>query len=75
MAGRRLSPYRSRASPGLQLPAFTKFARSFGCRARAGGMKKVRKQVDQKTFNLLKKAGMRQLNSIQLDKINQIFGT
>jgi hypothetical protein len=26
MAGRRLSPYRSRASPRLKLPAFTKFA-------------------------------------------------
>jgi hypothetical protein len=38
MAGRRLSPYRSRASPRLQLPAFTKFARSYGCRARTGGM-------------------------------------
>jgi hypothetical protein len=38
MAGRRLSPYRSRASPRLQLPAFTRFARSYGGRARAGGM-------------------------------------
>jgi hypothetical protein len=50
----------------------------FICRERklhSRNMKKVRKQVDQKTFNLLKKAGMRQLNSIQLDKINQIFGT
>ena len=35
MAGRRLSPYRSRASPRLNLPAFTKFARSTGCRALA----------------------------------------
>jgi hypothetical protein len=38
MAGRRLLPYRSRASPRLKLPAFTKFARSYGCRARAGGI-------------------------------------
>ena len=38
MAGRRLSPYRSRASPRLKLPAFTKFARSTGCRARAGNI-------------------------------------
>ena len=29
MVGRRSSPYRSRASPRLQLPAFTKFARSY----------------------------------------------
>ena len=28
MVGRRFSPYRSRASPRLQLPAFTKFARA-----------------------------------------------
>jgi hypothetical protein len=34
MAGRRLSPYRSRASPRLKLPA--KLARSSDCRARAG---------------------------------------
>jgi hypothetical protein len=34
MAGRRLSPYRSRASPKLKLPAFTKFVRSTGCRFR-----------------------------------------
>jgi hypothetical protein len=38
VAGRRLSPYRSRASPRLQLPAFTQVARSCGCRARAGGL-------------------------------------
>jgi hypothetical protein len=38
MAGRRLSPYSSSASPSLQLPAFTKFARSYNCRARAGGV-------------------------------------
>src|SRR5262245_24408282 len=38
MAGGRLSPYRSRASPRLKLPAFTKFARSTGCRAGAGNI-------------------------------------
>jgi hypothetical protein len=32
IAGRRLSPYRSRASPSLKLSAFTRSARSFGCR-------------------------------------------
>jgi len=31
MAGRRPSPYRSRASPRRKLPAFTKFAGSSGC--------------------------------------------
>lgn len=39
MAGRRLSPYRSRASPRLELPALTKFANSTGCRTRASGVR------------------------------------
>jgi hypothetical protein len=39
MAGRRLSPYRSRASPRLKLPALTKFASSTGCRTRASGVR------------------------------------
>jgi hypothetical protein len=38
MAGRRLSHYRSRASPRRKLPAFTKFAGSSGCRVRASGI-------------------------------------
>jgi hypothetical protein len=33
MAGRRHCPYRSRASPRLRLPTFTKSARSSGCRS------------------------------------------
>jgi hypothetical protein len=45
MAGRQLSPYRSRASPRLKLPALTKFALSSGCRARAGGSIFERKTV------------------------------
>ena len=45
MAGRQLSPYRSRASPRLKLPALTKFVLSSGCRARAGGSIFGRKTV------------------------------
>jgi len=36
-------------------------------------MKRVRTQVDQKTYRMLKKADMRQLSPEQLDRINQIF--
>jgi hypothetical protein len=50
MAGRQLSPYRSRASPRLKLPALTKFALSSGCRARAGGSIFGRKTVPWRTF-------------------------
>jgi hypothetical protein len=37
-------------------------------------MKKVRRQVDSKTFNLLRKANRRQLTPRQLEGVNQIFG-
>jgi len=37
-------------------------------------MKKVRRQVDRKTFGLLRRANMRQLTQWQLDAVNQIFG-
>ena len=36
-------------------------------------MRNVRAQTDRKTFKLLSKANMRQLNPEQLDGINQIF--
>jgi hypothetical protein len=48
----------------------------FICRERnlrSRSMKNVRRQVDQKTFRLLRKANMRQLGTEQLDRVNQIF--
>lgn len=42
-------------------------------RLRSRTLKNVRKQVDRKTFSMLKKANMRQLTSAQLDNVNQIF--
>jgi hypothetical protein len=37
-------------------------------------MKNVRRQVDRKTFSLLRRVTMRQLTPQQLDGVNQIFG-
>jgi hypothetical protein len=37
-------------------------------------MKKVRGHTDRKTYNLVRKANLRQLSPQQLDKVNEIFG-
>jgi hypothetical protein len=42
-------------------------------RLRSRNLKKVRKQVDRKTFAMMKKANMRQLTAVQLDSVNQVF--
>jgi hypothetical protein len=49
----------------------------FICRERmyrSRRMKHVRTQTDQKTYQMLRKAEMRQLSPEQLDRINQLFG-
>ncbi len=41
---------------------------------RARNLKSVRKRVERTIFNMIKKAVMRQLNLVQLDRVNEIFG-
>jgi hypothetical protein len=49
----------------------------FICRERtlrSRSLKSIRKRVESQIFKMIKKAGMRQLNLAQLDKVNEIFG-
>jgi hypothetical protein len=41
---------------------------------RSRNLKSIRKRIEPQIFKMMKKAGMRQLNLSQLDRVNEIFG-